>query len=152
MRGLLIVVAGVVAAIALALVSAVAVEGPGLAWAEGEEAVGDQVSGQSLYEAHCVVCHGQDARGSGPMAPVLLVQPADLTTLIARHGGVFPLERVVTRIDGRDPLVAHGSDMPVYGAFYEGGRDVALRTEAGQPILTSQPIADLVAWLRTIQE
>ena len=86
------------------------------------------------------------------MAPVLLVQPADLTTLIARHGGVFPLERVVARIDGRDPLVAHGSDMPIYGAFYEVGPDVALRTEAGQPILTSQPIADLVAWLRTIQE
>jgi hypothetical protein len=42
--------------------------------------------------------------------------------------------------------------MPVYGAFYEGGSDVALRTEAGQPILTSQPIADLVAWLRMIQK
>ena len=152
MRGLLIVVAGVVAAIALAMVVAVAVEDPGLAWAEGEDAVGDPVTGQSLYDAHCVVCHGRDARGGGPMAPVLLVQPADLTTLIARHGGMFPLERVVARIDGRDPLVAHGSDMPIYGAFYEGGRDVALRTEAGQPILTSQPIADLVAWLRTIQE
>jgi mono/diheme cytochrome c family protein len=152
MRGLLIAVAGVVAAIALAMVVATVVKEPRLAWAEGEDAVGDPVIGLALYQAHCVVCHGQGAAGNGPMAPVLLVQPADLTTLVARHGGVFPLERVVTRIDGRDPLVAHGSDMPVYGAFYEGGPDVALRTDAGQPILTSQAIADLVAWLRTIQK
>jgi hypothetical protein len=85
------------------------------------------------------------------MAPVLLVQPADLTTIIKRHDGVFPLERVTARIDGRDPLVSHGSDMPIYGEFFEG-RDVTLKTEAGQPLMTSQPIADLVAWLRTIQE
>jgi hypothetical protein len=84
------------------------------------------------------------------MAPVLLVQPTDLTTLIARYQGAFPLERVVKRIDGRDPLVSHGSQMPVYGQFFQG-KDVALRTDAGQPMLTSQPIADLVAWLRTVQ-
>jgi mono/diheme cytochrome c family protein len=123
----------------------------GTAWAEGEATVGDAGAGKALYEAHCAVCHGLEAKGNGPMAPVLLVQPADLTTLIARHGGVFPLERVAARIDGRDPLVSHGSDMPIYGAFFEGS-DVALRTDAGQPLLTSQPIADLVAWLRTIQK
>ena len=123
----------------------------GAALAEGEEIrLGDATVGDALYQAHCAVCHGIEAMGNGPMAPVLLVQPSDLTTLIARHDGVFPLERVAARIDGRDPLVAHGSQMPVYGAFYEG-KDVVLRTEAGQPMLTSQPIADIVAWLRTIQ-
>jgi Cytochrome c len=153
MRGLWIAVAGVVATMAVAMAVAVATQGlGGLARAEGEAAAGDAAAGQLLFQSHCVVCHGREARGNGPMAPVLLVQPADLTTLILRHDGVFPLERVVTRIDGRDPLVSHGSDMPIYGAFYEGGRDVALRTEAGQPLLTSQPIADLVAWLRTIQK
>lgn len=120
------------------------------ALAEGEDAVGDAMTGEALYQAHCAVCHGLAATGNGPMAPVLLIQPADLTALVARHGGVFPLERVVARIDGRDPLVSHGSDMPVYGDFFEG-RDVAMRTAAGQPLLTSQPIADLVAWLLTIQ-
>jgi hypothetical protein len=152
MRGLLIAVAGVVAAIALAMVVATVVKEPRLAWAEGEDAVGDPVMGLALYRHIASSVTDWTRRGNGPMAPVLLVQPADLTTLVARHGGVFPLERVVTRIDGRDPLVAHGSDMPVYGAFYEGGPDVALRTDAGQPILTSQAIADLVAWLRTIQK
>lgn len=40
--------------------------------------------------------------------------------------------------------------MPVYGDFFEG-RDVGLKTDSGQPIMTSQPIADLVAWLQSIQ-
>ncbi|MFN4202531.1 MAG: c-type cytochrome [Tabrizicola sp.] len=122
-----------------------------MAFAEGEAQVGDAAAGEALYQAHCAVCHGAKADGRGPMAPVLLVQPADLTTLVARHGGSFPLERVAARIDGRDPLVSHGSDMPIYGQFFEG-RDVTLRTDAGQPLLTSRPIADLVAWLRTIQQ
>jgi mono/diheme cytochrome c family protein len=114
-------------------------------------AEGDAVNGEALYRAHCAVCHGIEATGQGPMVTVLLVQPADLTTLVARHGGVFPLERVAARIDGRDPLVSHGSDMPIYGEFFQG-RDVALKTEAGQPLMTSQPIADLIAWLETIQK
>ncbi|MFM7442360.1 MAG: c-type cytochrome [Tabrizicola sp.] len=120
------------------------------ACAEEDAVVGDARTGEALYTAHCAVCHGLQARGNGPMAPVLLVQPADLTSLTARHGGVFPLERVTARIDGRDPLVSHGSDMPIWGEFFEG-RDVVLRTDAGQPLMTSQPIADLVAWLRTTQ-
>lgn len=136
MRGVLVALAAMVVGVS--------------ACAEEETVAGDAQAGEALYTAHCAVCHGREARGNGPMAPILLVQPADLTSLIARHGGVFPLERVAARIDGRDPLVSHGSDMPIWGEFFEG-RSVALRTDAGQPLLTSQPIADLVAWLRTIQ-
>ncbi len=58
------------------------------------------------------------------------------------NGGEFPLIRVIKRIDGRDPLVSHGSPMPVYGDFFEG-QDVSLKTAAGQPILTSRPVAYL---------
>ncbi|MEO9824614.1 MAG: cytochrome c [Paracoccaceae bacterium] len=106
--------------------------------------------GAGLYETHCAVCHGREARGNGPMAPALLLQPPSLRDLVKRHGG-FPMERVVTRIDGRDPLVSHGSPMPIYGPFFEGD-DTALKTESGQPILTSRPIADLIAYLKDIQE
>jgi mono/diheme cytochrome c family protein len=115
------------------------------AFAEGEIA-----AGKMLYQTYCAACHGVAATGDGPMVPVLTVQPADLTTLTQRHGGVFPLERVAAQIDGRDPLVSHGSEMPVYGDFFEG-RDVALKTAAGQPLMTSQPIADLIAWLEQVQ-
>ncbi len=112
----------------------------------------DVATGAKIYRENCATCHGIDAMGNGPMAPILLVQPSDLTTLTERHGGEFPVTRVVTRIDGRDPLVSHGSDMPVFGEFFEGVQNVALKTGSGQPILVSQPIADLVAFLREIQE
>ena len=105
--------------------------------------------GAELFRHYRATCHGLDATGNGPMAGVLVIQPTDLTAL-ADENGVFPTARVVARIDGRDPLVSHGSPMPVYGPYFEG-EDTAMKTPAGQPILTSKPIVDLVAYLETIQ-
>ncbi|WP_417209599.1 c-type cytochrome [Antarctobacter sp.] len=107
--------------------------------------------GRSHYFTHCATCHGLEGSGDGPMAGILTIPPADLTELSIRNGGVFPVARVVKRIDGRDPLVAHGSPMPVYGDYFEGAFDVPMKTAAGQPILTSQPVVDLVAYLYEIQ-
>ena len=111
----------------------------------------DPSEGERLFSYRCATCHGLEANGKGPMAPVLLLQPPDLTQLQSNNNGIFPLTRTIERIDGRDPLISHGSPMPVYGDFFEG-RDVSLKTESGQPIMTSQPIADLVAWLQSIQQ
>lgn len=111
----------------------------------------DAAEGAVLYDTHCSVCHGLNAEGNGPLAPALILQPPNLRTLTQRHEGVFPMVRVVTRIDGRDPLVAHGSPMPVYGEFFEGD-DTPLKAETGQPIMTSRPVADLVAFLEGVQE
>lgn len=107
--------------------------------------------GRSHYFTHCATCHGLEGSGDGPMAGVLTIPSADLTELSIRNGGVFPLVRVVERIDGRDPLVAHGSPMPVYGGYFESSFDVPVKAPSGQPILTSQPVVDLVAYLREIQ-
>lgn len=104
--------------------------------------------GEELYLKHCATCHGIDATGQGPMAGVLVIKPVDLTRL--EQDGVFPAERIAKRIDGRDALVSHGSPMPVYGHFFEG-EDVSIKTHTGQPLLTSQPIVDLMAYLRTLQ-
>ncbi|WP_170422788.1 c-type cytochrome [Ruegeria arenilitoris] len=114
------------------------------------QAVGQNVeTGAELYQHYCATCHGIEATGHGPMAGVLVIQPTDLTQLAAEDG-VFPTARVVARIDGRDPLVSHGSPMPVYGPYFEG-QDTSMKTPDGQPILTSQPIVDLVAYLQTLQ-
>ena len=111
----------------------------------------DVVQGEALYGFYCATCHGIAATGNGPMSPSLVVAPKNLTTLAARNYGVFPTTRVIMRIDGRDPLVSHGSSMPVYGDFFEG-TDAATKAETGQPIMTSQPIVDLLAYLQTLQQ
>lgn len=111
----------------------------------------DLTEGRDIYAFHCSTCHGAEATGNGPMSPNLVIQPTNLTLLSAANNGTFPTVRTVARIDGRDPLVAHGSPMPVFGEYFEG-KGVALRTTAGQPIMTSQPIVDLVTWLQSVQE
>ncbi|MGX0975889.1 mono/diheme cytochrome c family protein [Roseovarius sp. MBR-51] len=111
----------------------------------------DTRAGEQTYERYCAACHGLDATGMGPMQAVLSVQPTDLTMLQAKNNGLFPVERVVRRIDGRDPLVSHGSPMPIYGSFFED-RDIGLTTERGQTILTSQPVVDLVTYLQGLQK
>ncbi|MEP2533446.1 cytochrome c [Shimia sp.] len=112
---------------------------------------GDAKEGAALYRDNCATCHGIDLMGQGPMAGVMVIKPADLTQLSASNDGEFPLVRVIKRIDGRDPLVSHGSPMPVYGDFFEG-RDVAMKTASGQPIMTSEPITDIVEYLKSIQK
>lgn len=110
----------------------------------------DARQGQKTYERYCAACHGADATGNGPMRPVLALAPRDLTVLAKTNGGAFPLGRVVRQIDGRDPMVAHGGPMPVYGDFFEA-RDVVLNIGEGAQIRTSQRVIDLVAYLQGLQ-
>jgi mono/diheme cytochrome c family protein len=123
-----------------------------LAAAAGAAAAQDAAEGERLFQRHCATCHGIEATGNGPMAPVLTIQPTDLTRLAATAGdGAFPLLRVARRIDGSDPLVAHGSPMPVFGAFFDTADHVALRLPDGQPLLLPRAVADLIAHLESIQ-
>jgi mono/diheme cytochrome c family protein len=112
----------------------------------------DVEQGQALYLTHCANCHGLDVNGQGPLAGALLLKPTDLTALAAENGGEFPLEQVVRRIDGTDPLVSHGSPMPVYGPYFEGVANSGMKLPSGQPILVSEPIADLVGYLQSVQK
>ncbi len=111
----------------------------------------DAQIGQTLFMTHCADCHGAEADGQGPLAGALLLKPADLTALSARGDGSFPLVRVLKRIDGTDPLVSHGSPMPVYGPYFEGVANTPMKLPSGQPVLASEPIADLIAYLLSIQ-
>ena len=111
----------------------------------------DVEEGRALYDRHCAACHGADGEGDGPLAPALIVQPVDLTALSAANGGIFPAEQMVARIDGRDPLVSHGSPMPVYGPFFDGPES-AMKLPSGQPLIAPQAIVDLMAWLESVQD
>ena len=112
---------------------------------------GDAVRGAGVFRDYCAACHGAGAEGDGPMAEVLLIRPPDLTTLALRNGGTFPTAAVAVRIDGRAPLAAHGGDMPVFGRIFDFP-DGSVAAATGQPIVTAQPIADVIAWLETVQD
>ena len=111
----------------------------------------EALSGSDLYKFYCSACHGLNAKGSGPMAPILLVQPTDLTELASQNEGEFPRLRVISRIDGRDPLVAHGSDMPVFGPWFESDNMAAIQLDSENSTITSQPVIDLLLYLERIQ-
>ena len=119
--------------------------------ATAQDAPGNSEAGADLFADYCAACHGMAAAGDGPLADLLTVAPADLTLLAERFGGTFPVFHVAQRIDGRDPLLAHGGEMPVFGPLFQG-REVAIRADSGQPILTSRAAVDLIAWLATQQK
>ena len=69
----------------------------------------------------------------------------------ARKGALRPWFLRVDRNRCIDMLRRrHGSDMPVYGWFFEGS-DVTFKTPSGQPVMTSAPIADILEFLRSVQ-
>ncbi|RMA41979.1 c-type cytochrome [Rhodophyticola porphyridii] len=110
----------------------------------------DVQRGERLYFQHCAVCHGEIAQGGGPMAEVLMVPPPDLTRIAERRDGVFPVIQIARLIDGRDPILTHGGDMPIFG-FVFGEFNVVLRERGGGTLLTSREVVDLVGWLETVQ-
>ena len=105
--------------------------------------------GRTLFNTYCAACHGADARGNGPVAGVLRIQPPDLTGLTRRFGMPLHRDKVAEYIDGRIDVLAHGPrDMPVWGN--------RLRDELiGQPATEDtirRTIDAIVEYLVSIQE
>jgi len=117
--------------------------------AQAQEA--DPQTGRDFFQTYCWQCHGKSGTGMGPMAEMLAIAPPDLTTLSDRNAGTFPTERTVMQIDGRSPLLAHGGDMPIFGAFLEADQNVAVKVESGQPLFLSPELANLISYLQSIQ-
>lgn len=75
--------------------------------------------GKREYDSNCASCHGITGKGDGPYRQYLTKTPADLTVLSKKNGGVFPLEKVESIIDGRQEVGAHGPrEMPIWGREY----------------------------------
>ncbi len=76
-------------------------------------------SGEQMYKQYCATCHGIDARGDGPLAPLLKTPPPDLTTLARRHLGKFPYDYVANILEFGPGVISHGSsDMPTWGPIF----------------------------------
>ncbi|WP_375227901.1 c-type cytochrome [Roseobacter sp. S98] len=112
---------------------------------------GDATRGAQLFRLHCAACHGLDARGLGPLADSMKITPPDLTGLSARGEGAFPVRTIVKRIANRSGGNRPHAEMPVYGWFFEGPA-VTLTSDDGTSLETTEAIADLVAWLASVQD
>jgi len=104
------------------------------------------VAGAANFDQYCVVCHGKDAKGTGPLAATLKKKPADLTELAKRNGGTFPEQMVYQVIDGSKPVKGHGGgDMPEWGAAF--GRSA----DSSNADAVKMRIASLVEYLSSRQ-
>jgi mono/diheme cytochrome c family protein len=105
-------------------------------------------SGEELFERFCASCHGESARGDGPVARSLNTVVPDLTSISARYGE-FPAGLIRDVIDGRGIDVrAHGTRaMPVWGYEFwvEEGGDVVAQNAV------RDAINKLVDYLRSVQ-
>jgi mono/diheme cytochrome c family protein len=119
---------------------------PGIAGAQLFSGI--DYSGAELFAKYCAACHGEEGRGDGPVAASLVKVVPDLTGLARRANGRFPALEVAEIIDGRSPVVAHGTRrMPVWGAEFwiEEGGDIEAESRA------RQMIARLIDYLESIQ-
>jgi mono/diheme cytochrome c family protein len=107
-------------------------------------AVVAQSSGQEAFERHCALCHGVDGRGFGPLADAMKLTPTDLTRLADRNNGEFPGNRVADVIRNGGNVLGHGSSaMLAWGTYF---------AERGQPKVARERIADLVGYIKSLQQ
>ena len=102
-------------------------------------------AGKALFSEHCASCHGDDAKGAGPAAVSLKVQPPDLTALAKRNHGKFPDDEVYKAIHGDRATAAHGSrEMPAWGPVF-------LATSGVDQADADRHIGNLADYLKSIQ-
>jgi len=102
------------------------------------------VDGKDNFDAYCAVCHGMDAKGTGPAAPAMKVPVPDLTRIAQRNKGKFNPVQVeeIIRFGGKTSTPAHGVEtMPMWGEVF--------RSEPRERSLLR--IANLVKYLESIQ-
>jgi len=124
-----------------------------IAGAQGVPAVDDTLpsnyvpSGKVMFKQYCASCHGIDGKGQGPLASMMKVPPANLTTLAKRHGGKFPYDYVSNILRyGPGPSILHGSpDMPPWGPIFQ-------YIDKNDERAVQQRIKNLCNYLASLQE
>jgi mono/diheme cytochrome c family protein len=116
----------------------------------GGEPAETELPGRIAFERHCAACHGMEGKGDGPVAANLHTRPADLTRLAERRGGTWDEAWVVSSIDGRRAVAAHGPrDMPVWGTVFED--ELAAEEQPYPRYTTFLRVRSLADYLKTIQ-
>lgn len=115
----------------------------------------DAPTGREDFAAFCSSCHGLSGKGDGGAAALLDRNPADLTRLSVRNGGVFPGTRVMAKIWGYTGVAPgrqdRASPMPEFGALLQGD---LVPYDGGDGIATPTPerLVGIAEYLKTLQE
>lgn len=106
-------------------------------------------SGKELYLRYCGSCHGATGKGDGPVSRDLKTKVPDLTLLRSKNKGLYPLDQVMSSIDGRRTVRGHGDrKMPVWGEVFTQEHEKGKYTE-----LTSLLKAKVIAeYIETLQK
>lgn len=124
-------------------------DGPGQTNNDQVQRMASATFGELTFDVYCAGCHGEDGQGTAEAASMF--EPADLTQLASRNGGEFPAERVRRIIDGREELVGHtGVAMPPWARLFAHEFEL-IEDDAERERLIALRIADLVAYLESIQ-
>ena len=107
--------------------------------------------GRALYMEYCSACHGENAKGDGPMARAMTTAPNDLTLISLRHGDSFPRAKVLSTIDGYARSDLDGPGMPEFGELLQGDL-VPLDTGDGKMTPTPRKLVALLEYLESIQQ
>lgn len=135
------------------LAAALVLAAAGPALAAGPESpkhkVNKSAPGYELFRQYCASCHGVFGDGNGPVAQFLDPKPANLTELYKKFGSPLPTARLISVIDGRDMIRAHGtSDMPIWGRhLYE-----SIPPNPGKEALKRGTLQVIIQYLQTIQQ
>ena len=108
------------------------------------------VAGEEEYNIACAGCHGESAMGDGPLAGLLSISTPNLTELSKANDGAFPFEAILTTIDGRDGIRAHGSTMPIWGERFQASA-TSQRGETADMVARGR-ILSLVYYLQSVQK
>jgi mono/diheme cytochrome c family protein len=116
----------------------------------------DQASieaGKADFMTYCAACHGVSGRGEGSVAEFLTISAADLTKLAMGNKGIFPRDRAISVIDGREQVKAHGArDMPVWGDWFKFEADASKAGKGASEATVRKRIIALVDYIESIQE
>ncbi len=99
-----------------------------------------ETRGRTVYDLHCVMCHGDSGRGDGYFADQLLLLPPDLTLLARENGGTFPATRVTSSIVGEGRAAHFSGAMPDFADLNVSG------------IARDSKLEAVVAYLESIQQ
>lgn len=110
-------------------------------------------AGKADFMTYCAACHGVSGRGEGTVAEFLTIAAADLTKLAKTNGGMFPRDRAIKVIDGREQVKVHGArDMPIWGDWFKFEADASEAGKGASEAVVRKRIITLVNYIESIQE